>query len=362
MSSDNDDNDNKKGSSWESTLQQADPESAVHDKDMSDRLLSQNEIDALLGFENPEIAEDKSIGIDAILGNRTVAYERLPMLEVVFERLIRQLTTTLRNFTSDNVEISIKEFTSVRFGDFLNSIPLPALLSVVKAVEWNNFCLFAVSSTLIYSVVDVLLGGRKVESMRRVEGRSYTTIERNLVVRMINLILGDLSVAFNPISKVDFRFERLETNPRFTGIARALDAAIVVTLQIDMEDKGGHIQIALPYSTLEPVRESLLQMFMGEKFGQDRIWENHLAGALWVSDIQLEAILGETEVTLEEVLSWKPGSQLILKTKPDSQIDVRCGDLDLWKANIGQRSGNISIRIAQSYIQEGEENELHNSN
>ncbi len=347
MTSDDDD----KPASWEETLSQAKPDDLVQNQTSPERLLSQSEIDTLLGDHD---VPEKTIGIDVLLGNNHISHERLPMLDVVFERLIRQFTTSLRNFTSDNVEISIKESTSSRFGDFLNSVPMPALIGVVKALDWNGYCLVSINNTLIYSIVDVLLGGRKVESMKRNETRSYTSIERNLMINMIQLLLIDLSHAFNPIGHIDFRFERIEINPRFAGIARLLDAAIVVTLKVDMDHKGGTIQLILPYSTLEPVREALLQTFMGEKFGQDRIWENHLAGSLWNTDIHLEAILGEAEVTLNEILSWKPGSQVILRTKPDSQIYIRCGEIDIWQANIGQRSGNVSIRITESYIKEKE--------
>src|SRR5712692_11568595 len=102
------------------------------------------------------------------------------MLEVVFDRLVRLMTTSLRNFTSDNVEVSVDNVTSIRFGDYLNSIPLPAMLSVFKAEEWDNYALLIVDSSLIYSIVDVLLGGRRGTGAMRVEGRPYTTIERNL--------------------------------------------------------------------------------------------------------------------------------------------------------------------------------------
>src|SRR3546814_9511068 len=103
----------------------------------------------------------------------------------------------------------------------------------------------------------------------RIEGRPYTTIERNLITRMAHVVLADISAAFDPLSPVIFRFERLETNPRFATIARPANAAILVELRIDMEDRGGKLELLLPYATLEPVRELLLQMFMGEKFGRD---------------------------------------------------------------------------------------------
>src|SRR5216684_142757 len=234
-----------------------------------------------------------SSGIRAIIDSALVSYERLPMLEVVFDRLVRLMTTSLRNFTSDNVEVSLDNITAIRFGDYLNSIPLPAMIGVFKAEEWDNNGLLTIDSALIYSIVDVLLGGRRGTAAMRIEGRPYTTIERSLIERLIVVVLADLSASFDPLSPVTFRFDRLETNPRFATIARPANAAILARLRIDMEDRGGRLELMLPYATLEPVRELLLQMFMGEKFGRDSIWEGHLAGELWHTDVDVTAVLDE---------------------------------------------------------------------
>ena len=42
---------------------------------------------------------------------------------------------------------------------------------------------------MIYSIVDVLLGGRRGTVPMRIEGRPYTTIEARLIERLIRLIL-----------------------------------------------------------------------------------------------------------------------------------------------------------------------------
>src|SRR5438477_6834856 len=157
----------------------------------SERILNQDEIDSLLGFDLSEEEGAERTGIRAIINSALVSYERLPMLEIVFDRLVRLMTTSLRNFTSDNVEVSLDRITSVRFGDYLNSIPLPAILAVFKAEEWDNFGLITVNSSLIYSIIDVLLGGRRGQGAVRIEGRPYTTIETNLVKRMIEVVLAD---------------------------------------------------------------------------------------------------------------------------------------------------------------------------
>jgi flagellar motor switch protein FliM len=309
------------------------------------RVLNQDEIDSLLGLTDEHGGDAARSGIQAIVNSALVSYERLPMLEVVFDRLVRMLTTSLRNFTSDNVDVSLDAITSIRFGDYLNSIPLPAILSVFKAEEWDNYGLLTVDSPMIYSIVDVLLGGRRGTAQMRIEGRPYTTIERNLVERMVQVILNDLCAAFDPLSPVTFRYERLETNPRFASIARPANAAILAKLRIDMEDRGGRVELCLPYATLEPVRELLLQMFMGEKFGRDSIWEVHLAQELWKTGVELEAVLDQVEVPLSDVLSLKVGSRIMLNATPDSSVDLRCGEIPLFSGTMGRKGRNISVRI-----------------
>ncbi len=48
-------------------------------------------------------------GMQRIISSGLVSYERLPMLEIVFDRLVRIMSTSLRNFTSDNVEVSDRQ-------------------------------------------------------------------------------------------------------------------------------------------------------------------------------------------------------------------------------------------------------------
>lgn len=311
----------------------------------STRVLNQDEIDSLLGFDEDQDDNSDKSGIQAILSSALVSYERLPMLEVVFDRLVRLLSTSLRNFTSDNVEVSLDNIASIRFGDYLNSIPLPAMLSVFKAEEWDNFGLITVDSSLIYSIVDVLLGGRRGTAAMRIEGRPYTTIERSLVERMVNVMLQDLSAAFEPLSPVTMRFDRLETNPRFATISRPSNAAIVARLRIDMEDRGGRLELLLPYATLEPVRELLLQMFMGEKFGRDSIWETHLAEELWMTDVDLAAVADEQIMSLGDVFNIRVGSRLMLGASPSSLIQLKCGDIPMHSGRMGRKGDNIAIRI-----------------
>lgn len=330
---------------WEQMID-SNAEGEVTAKVAAERALNQEEIDSLLGFRLDELNLADNNGLRAIIDSAMVSYERLPMLEIVFDRLVRLMTTSLRNFTSDNVEVSLDRITSVRFGEYLNSIPLPTILGVVKAKEWDNFGLFTVDSSLIYAMIDVLLGGRRGMNVQRVDGRPYTTIEAGLVKRMMELVLNDAEQAFRPVSPVRFEIDRVETNPRFAAISRPTNAAILVRLRVDMEDRGGCIEILLPYATIEPIRETLLQNFMGDKFGRDPIWESHLATEIWHAEVEVDAVLYEDMLPLKKLMNLEVGDTLMLDVRPDALVKVRCGGAVLSEGRMGRIGDRVSVKVA----------------
>jgi flagellar motor switch protein FliM len=311
----------------------------------AERVLHQDEIDSLLGFNIDDIKLTDNSGIRAIIDSGVVSYERLPMLEIIFDRLVRLTTSSLRQFTSDNVEVSLDRITSVRFGDYLNSIPLPAILTVFRAEPWDNYGLITVDSNLIYSVIDVLLGGRRATSSMRIEGRPYTTIESSMIRRMVEVILADAELAFAPVSSVRFAVDRLETNPRFAVISRHANAAILVKLRIDMEDRGGSVELLLPYATIEPIRDVLLQMFMGEKFGRDPIWEGHLATEIGQAEIAVDAVLYEAKLPLKRMMELNVGDTLELDIGPDAPVTMRCGEVALTEGRMGRVGDRVAVRV-----------------
>jgi flagellar motor switch protein FliM len=311
----------------------------------AERVLHQDEIDSLLGFNIDDIKLTDNSGIRAIIDSGVVSYERLPMLEMIFDRLVRLTTSSLRQFTSDNVEVSLDRITSVRFGDYLNSIPLPAILAVFRADPWDNYGLITVDSNLTYSVIDVLLGGRRATSSLRIEGRPYTSIESSMIRRMVEVILADAELAFAPVSSVRLAVDRLETNPRFAVISRHANAAILVKLRIDMEDRGGSVELLLPYATIEPIRDVLLQMFMGEKFGRDPIWEGHLATEIGQAEIAVDAVLYEAKLPLKRMMELNVGDTLELDIGPDAPITMRCGEVALTEGRMGRVGDRVAVRV-----------------
>ncbi|MCH4152625.1 MAG: flagellar motor switch protein FliM [Sphingobium sp.] len=303
----------------------------------------QASIDALFGGGGP--AELHKVGLRAVLESEIINHERLPMLEVVCERMVRALSTSMRNLTSDSIDISLDDVTTARFGDFMDRVTLPAMIAVVRVEQWENYGIVTVDSGLIYAIVDALLGGKR-GSQILIDGRDFTTIETALVARVLNLAILEFCTAIAPIAPVSMKLERIETNPRFAAIARPSNIGAVCTFRIDIDGRGGRFSMMFPQATIEPVRDKLAQRFMGETAGRENIWPEHMRQQMLSTQVELCVLLGEIGLTLEQVQALEIGQNLSFHTEPAELMDVQCGGLKLARVRAGQRRGNLAVSLA----------------
>ncbi|WP_448661390.1 flagellar motor switch protein FliM [Sphingomonas sp. CJ20] len=310
----------------------------------------QADIDALFGdFGGP--AERKK-GLRAVIESKVISHERLPMLEVVCDRMVRAFASSMRTLTSDAIDVSLEEVTSTRFGEFMNRVALPAMVGVFQVAEWESYGIITVESGLIYAVVDALLGGRGGHPPMLIDGRAFTTIETGLVSRMLDLALRDFAEAFTPIEPINMNLERIETNPRFAAIAGPSNLCAIATFRVDMDGRGGRFTMLFPYAAFESVRHKLVQRFMGEKSGRDGIWEAHMATEIRKTHVSVNVVLGERPMALAELRALEVGQTIPLFKSPDDPLDIACGGVTLAQAQIGQRGGKVAVRLVTDVSRE----------
>lgn len=281
----------------------------------------------------------------ALVRSEGTTYERLPMLEAVFERLARRLATSMSGLLAEAVDVDLGGIVARRAGKFLEALPSPAMIVVIEAVTWGGSGLLTIDRTLVHALVDVLLGSRRQSGGARIEGRPFTAIEIALIERLVRLILTDLGAAFAPITPVAFRLERIETSPRLAIVTRPGNACVVLELRVGIGERGGMIGLLLPYATLEPARDLLLQPFTGERLGHDPTWEGHLAREVLEVGIELQAVLDDRTVRLSEAMGLEVGSVLKLGVQPQAPVVLRVGSVPVLVGQIARRGDTVVIKV-----------------
>lgn len=320
------------------------PEAGTKGKD--GHTLSQSEIDNLLGFQG---GGDAASGIRALLDKSNKSYERLPILEIMFARYAQALSGSFKRQISEHADVSIDSITSLRFEDYIQSVPQPTLITVFQAAEWENYGLINLDGPLCYSMVDILLGGGKAQSPAPLEKRPFTSIEQEILKNLGEILLEELSAVFAALTPVTFRLERVETIPSNALITRPSNAVILLALRLDIKERGGRIEVLIPYATLEPIKDQLIQMVSGEAFGADPTWETHFTSELYNAHVDLEVVLRPRKISLKELATLKVGSTIIMHEAPNDELSVMCKGIPMLTGRLGKKEKNVALRVSEIF-------------
>ena len=320
-------------------------DTASDDVDWADDFDS-SEINELLGFDlSSEDGDDRS-GLRALINSALVTHRRLPMLDVIFDRTARNMTTNMRQLTNDNVDVILDDVSFTRFGDFIHTLSPPTVIGVIKSAELDNYMLIAVDSELVYAVVDLLLGGRRGGAVLQ-EDRKFTPIELALTESVIQSLCQGLDLAFDPVVSLKLSLDRLETTPKFAAIAQDASVCSLAKYSVDMEDRGGRVVLLAPHVTLDPIQKLLLQDFIGESNTTKTAWRDHLTSEVSLSELDLHAVLVEREMTIEEVAELSVGQTIPFKSINTGVADIRAGELVVGHGMVGRSGNSIALRVMQ---------------
>lgn len=319
-----------------------------------DNDLHQEDINDILGFDlSAEEGEDRS-GLRALINSAFVTHRRMPLLDIVFDRAARQMTTSLRHLTNDNVDVTLDDSSALRFGEFIQSVSMPAIVGVMKAEQLNGFCLIAVDATLVFSIIDVLLGGRRGGMALNMEERRFTQIELGLIENVMTLLAQDLSNAFKPVGEVTFQLDRLETTPRFATIAQDASVCSLAKYHVNMEERGGRAAVLFPHATLEPIQKTLMREFL-TGFGVDETsWHDHLRTELDAARVDLKAVVAEKSISVKNLSDLKPGDTISFAGYVGETAELRAGDRLLAHGRVGRSGGVIAVRLSDVDIEQSQ--------
>ena len=274
--------------------------------------------------------------------------ERLPVLEAIFERQAQGLGVALKNYCGRPTETRVEDITYISCGEALEGTDQSWLPVVCNADPWDGQLAMALDPDLLFSLLEVLLGGRAASATEWTP-RSFTSIEKRLARQLCELVLTELGTAFTPVNDVDFSVGWIESSPQAVMIAPAKAPCARVTLKVDIDGRGGKIVFVLPFRTLEPVKARLSEMFLGEQFRDDDTWSHRMQETLTGTDVVLTAILRTMRVPLSEALDWRVGQVLDLGIAPDSEVSVSVRGRDLMRGAMGRRrNGAAAIRITDT--------------
>lgn len=318
------------------------------------QVLSQNEVDALLRGVGEGAVETETDTTEEVEG--AVPYDltsqekiirgRLPTLDIINQMFSRLYRNTFSALMRRSADVSTVSTDTVKFGEFLRSLPVPSSLHVFRMEPLRGFGLMVVESKLVYSLVDTFFGGTGTSEFK-VTGRDFSAIEIRMTKSVVLTALQDLEKAWKQVHPISTSYVRSEVNPQFAAIVPPTDVVLVILFDIEMEGISGSITVCIPYAAVEPILPKLKAQFQSEQMEVDQVWVRQLREELMQTEVELSVELGGAKITPRQLLDMKVGSTLTLRNDVSDPLVVKVEGIPKFKVFPGVSRGNKAVQVTQ---------------
>ncbi|OIQ81767.1 flagellar motor switch protein FliM [mine drainage metagenome] len=317
---------------------------------MSDDILSQEEVDALLKGVSGEadVAEEAATGDGTGISSYNLASQdrivrgRMPTMEVINERFARNFRLGLFNFTRRTAEISVGPVRLLKYAEFVRNLVVPTNLNMVHVKPLRGTGLMIFDPNLVFLVIDNLFGGDG-RYHSRVEGRDFTQTEQRIIQNLLGVAMEEMQKAWEPVYPIEFEYIRSEMNTQFANIATPSEVVIVTTFSIELGNVGGDFHVCLPYAMIEPIRDLLYESMQGDRMEVDERWVNFLSSQVQTTEVKLVANLSEVEVTVRELLQMKIGD--VFKLDIPESITAQVEGVPVLECGFGVHNGQYALKV-----------------
>ncbi len=315
---------------------------------MSEEILSQDEVDALLKGVLGESEEEGASEDDANLRTYDIGKQerivrgRMPTLEIINERFARMFRIGLFNFMRRSAEISVSPVKVLKYSEFVRNLVVPTNLNLVRFKPLRGTGLFIFDPNLVFLIVDNLFGGDGRFHMR-VEGRDFTPTEQRVIQRLLDVALIEYKKSWDPVHPLDFEYVRSEMNPQFANVATPSEVVVVTTFSVELGDGGGDFHVCTPYAMIEPIRDLLSSSMQGERLEVDDRWLRLMAQQVQAAEVDLVADLGSASITLRQVLDMKVGDVIPLQIP--KTITAEIDGVPVLECHYGEHKGQYAVKV-----------------
>lgn len=333
------------------------------------QVLSQSEVDALLAAVsegdagstdagsqksgnvqakgNSPQKEDKVVVTYDLTSQDRIIRGRLPQLEVIYEKFMRSFRVSLSSALRKIASLTLASTDFLKFGEFINTLPMPTCMSVLRFQNLRGSALLVIESKLAYALVDSFFGGAD-RPYTKIEGKDFTQIELSIIRKVVDLAIDDMEIAWESVEKIGCSFVRTEVNPQFVGIVPPTDVVIASTFDVELENANGTITIVIPYSTIEPIKQKLSSGFQIESDQTDKkLWTTIIRDQLMETDMNLKVDLGQSHISLGDLMNLKIGDVIPLDQDASGEFDIQVEGVRKFKGYYGIHHGSVAMQVTR---------------
>ncbi len=321
-------------------------------------ILSQEEIDQLLEIvDDDEGTADEFMEKDGNSGEQQqvtlydfkrpnrVSKEQLRALRGIHDKMVRTLSAQISSVMRSIVEIQLHSVDQMTYGEFLMSLPSPTSFNVFSMKPLEGSGILEINPSIAFPMVDRLLGG-KGENYDVT--REFTDIELTLLDTILRVIMTNSKDAWNSVTEMYPVIEARESSPNVIQIVAQNEIVVMVVMEIIVGHTSGMMNICYPVIALEPILPKLASRdIMLSETSSKKSRNKELRTLLGGANVSVDAVLGDADLSLAELLELDLGDVLVLNRPANDNVILSVDGKDKFNANLGLNRHRKTVQITE---------------
>ncbi len=326
---------------------------------MSDQILTQEEIDALLSaMDKGEVDLEEEVKPEAeivpynLTSQNIMLRDQFHALEEVYDKLARLLGTSFSALLQRSSEVEFVSTEMVKYTECISAFSNPTSFTIFTMEPLIGSAMLAAEPRLVYSLIDCMFGGDGKPTERM---REFTLIEQRMMRKFALEVLANLQKAWKIVDPVTVVLKKTEIKPEFVHLASPNDLMVVIVFSVKGQEFSGNLHICIPYLMLEPIKDKLSSKYLREK-DMEHNWSEQLEMLLQDTPVTLVAELGISTRSVRDLLDLQVDDVIQLNTGPEDLVTLTVDHIPKFFGFPGIIKGNRAVEIAALHQKHGGEN------
>ncbi|MDQ0161744.1 flagellar motor switch protein FliM [Bacillus alveayuensis] len=320
---------------------------------MSNEILSQSEIDALLsalstGEMNAEELkkkeEEQKVKVYDFKRALRFSKDQIRSLTRIHENFARLLTTYFSAQLRTFIQISVASVDQIPYEEFIRSIPKMTILNIFEIQPLEGRVLMELNPNIAYAMMDRVLGGMGV-SMNKIE--NLTEIEKRIISNVIEKSLENYREAWSTILEIEPTMLEFEINTQFLQMVSPNETVVVISLNTQVGETSGMINLCIPHVVLEPIISKLsVHYWMQSSRKEPNPLETKLLQSkIKKAEVPIVAELGKTDITVQDFLELQIGDMIRLEQSVSEPLTIKVNNVPKFFGQPGKLNDRMAVQI-----------------
>jgi flagellar motor switch protein FliM len=272
----------------------------------------------------------------------------------VFSDFGKYASQRLSHVMLTRVELKVGTVEQSSFQEFMETMSKVSVMGELRVEPFKSNHLMAVDKQLALEVLELMCGGSISSVIDASEKKVFTDIDLSILEEFLESLLEPYQRAWGEIEEIKASLVSMYTDARHNRNILPHEVVYHIKMEMQFMENRRGIDLCIPYTALERTINQLDSMMLSSKSEVNPKERESMELNIQRIPISLTVSLGETTLSVKEILKLEKGDVIQLETHIHQPLKLYVEGAEYYHVKPGVAKGRYAVEL-QEELKEGDQ-------